>query len=207
MPRFALLTAAIVCLAALTASADEPAPKFVLLFNGKDLDGWAGDPDLWHVESGAIVGSTDGKRTAKNTFLVAKQEYKNFILKLKFKLRNHNSGVQFRSDLQSNYVVSGYQADIADTDSMGMLYEELGRSRLKLADPTETAKHVHKDDWNDYVITADGPHITLAINGYTTVDYTETSDKGSDEGIIALQLHAGPAMKVEFKDIEIAELP
>ena len=57
------------------------------------------------------------------------------------------------------------------------------------------------------MITADNAHITLAINGFTTVDYTETSDKGATEGIIALQLHVGPPMQVEFKDIEIAELP
>ena len=183
------------------------AQKFTPLFNGKNLDGWEGDADFWHVEAGEIIGSTDDKRTPKNTFLIAKQPYKNFILKVKFKIRNHNSGVQFRSDVQSKYIVNGYQADIADTDSMGMLYEELGRGRLKLPDASETATHVNRDDWNQYVITADGPHITLAINGYTTVDYTEKSDQGSDEGIIALQLHAGPAMKVEFKDIEIAELP
>ena len=73
--------------------------------------------------------------------------------------------------------------------------------------PEEVAKHVHDGDWNEYVITADHAHITLAINGFTTVDYTETSDKGATEGIIALQLHAGPPMQVEFKDIEIAELP
>ena len=209
MSRFASLTVATVCLAGLTAWAAEPEPalKFTPLFNGKNLDGWDGDPDFWHVEAGAIVGSTGDKRTPKNTFLVAKNEYKNFVLKAKFKLRNHNSGIQFRSEMQKPFIVSGYQADIADTDSMGMLYEELGRGRVKLPDAAQTARHVNKDGWNDYVISADGPRITLAINGYTTVDYTEQGDKGSDEGIIALQLHAGPAMKVEFKDIEIAELP
>ena len=207
MPWFASLLAAAVCLAGLTASAAQSAEKFVPLFNGTNLDGWEGDPDFWHVAGGEIIGSTDDKPTAKNTFLVTKKEYRNFILKVKFKLRNHNSGVQFRSEMQSKYVVTGYQADIADTDSMGMLYEELGRGRIQRPDAAETARHVNKDDWNQYVITADGPHITLVLNGFTTVDYTEKSDKGSDEGIIALQLHAGPAMKVEFKDIEIAELP
>ena len=206
MPRFALLTAAIVCLAGLTASAAEPAPKFMPLFNGKDLDGWAGDPDLWHVESGAIVGSTDGKPTAKNTFLVAKQEYKNFILKLKFKLRNHNSGVQFRSEFQSKYVVSGYQADIADNSSMGMLYEELGRGRLKLADRRKRQAR------------SQGRLERLCDHGRRPTHHAghqwlhgrrlhRDERQGSDEGVIALQLHAGPAMKVEFKDIEIAELP
>ena len=57
------------------------------------------------------------------------------------------------------------------------------------------------------MIRADGPHITLAINGFMTVDYTETPGQGAAEGIVALQLHAGPPMRIDFKDIEIAELP
>ena len=69
------------------------------------------------------------------------------------------------------------------------------------------AKVVKKGGWNEYVITCDGPRITLVLNGLTTVDYTEKSDKGAKEGVIAFQLHAGPKMQVWFKDIEIRELP
>jgi hypothetical protein len=57
------------------------------------------------------------------------------------------------------------------------------------------------------VITADGPHITMTLNGFKVVDYTEEDADAATEGIIALQVHSGPAMKVEFKDIEIAVLP
>jgi len=201
-----------VCLVTLSASAAE---KFVPIFNGTSLDGWEGDPDLWRVEGGAIVGATEKKQITSNSFLATKKSYKNFILKIKFKLRNHNSGVQFRSKLHENYVVKGYQADIADNKFMGILYEEGGRGILAdvtpaftaKATPEEVAKHVKVGDWNEYVITADKAHITQAINGFTTVDYTETSDKAATEGVIALQLHVGPPMQVEFKDIEIAELP
>ena len=60
----------------------------------------------------------------------------------------------------------------------------------------------------EYVITANGPHIKQEINGYTTIDYTETErDETLKEGVIGLQLHTGAKMRVEFKDIEIAELP
>ncbi|HEX4146180.1 MAG TPA: DUF1080 domain-containing protein [Pirellulales bacterium] len=206
-----------VCLVALTVLAeDKPAPSPPTpLFNGTNLDGWEGDPDLWHVAGGAIVGNTEGKKLGANSFLATKKHYKNLVLKAKFKLRNHNSGIQFRSKLFDNYVVRGYQADIADNQYMGILYEEGGRGILAdvtpaftaKVTPEEVAKHVHPGDWNEYVITADGPHITQTINGFKTVDYTETSDKGATEGIIALQLHAGPPMQVEFKDIEITELP
>jgi hypothetical protein len=68
--------------------------------------------------------------------------------------------------------------------------------------------HYKPGEWAEFVITADGPHIKQEINGYTTIDYTEPEgDKTPKEGVIALQLHAGPKMRVEFKDIEIKELP
>jgi hypothetical protein len=203
---FAIVAACFVSLSAAAAPAAAPL-KFVPLFNGKNLDGWEGDPELWRVEGGEIIGSTEKKKIATNSFLATKKHYKNFVLKLKFKLGNHNSGVQFRSRVQKDYVVVGYQADIADTGITGMLWDEEGRGKLQRMPPEEIAPHLHNGDWNEYVITADGPHITLAINGFTVVDYTEKSGEGAREGIIALQLHTGPAMKVEFKDIEIAELP
>jgi hypothetical protein len=212
MRWFVSLVTSAVCLVALSASAAE---KFVPIFNGTNLDGWEGDPELWHVDGGSIVGSTESKKITANSFLATKKSYKNFVLKAKFKLRNHNSGIQFRSQLHDNFRVTGYQADIADNNFMGILYEEGGRGILAnvtpdataKVTPEEVAKHVEKGDWNEYVITADHAHITQAINGFTTVDYTETSDKGATEGIIALQLHVGPPMQVEFKDVEISEIP
>jgi hypothetical protein len=191
-------------LSALTATAED---KFTPLFNGKDLEGWHGDPELWKVADGAIVGSSDNKQLQHNSFLATKKIYKNFVLKAKFKLRNHNSGIQYRSNQGDDFVVTGYQADIADNAFMGILYEEGGRGILANVDGAEVLKHVNKDGWNEYVITADGPHLTQVLNGFTTVDYTEKSDKGATQGVIAFQLHAGPAMQIEFKDVEIAERP
>jgi 3-keto-disaccharide hydrolase len=194
----------LVCLAASTATADD---AFTPLFNGKDLEGWNGDPELWKVADGLIVGSTENKTLGHNSFLATKKTYKNFVLKAKFKLRNHNSGIQYRSKQGDDYVVTGYQADIADNAFMGILYEEGGRGILANVDAAEVTKHVNKDGWNEYVITANGPNLKQELNGFTTVDYTEKPDKGATEGIIAFQLHAGPKMQIEFKDVEIRELP
>jgi len=181
---------------------------FTPLFDGKTLDGWNGDPDLWSVEDGAIMGTTDAKKAKHNTFLATKKTYKNFILKAKFKLRNHNSGIQVRSKQFPDYVVRGYQPDIAQSRYTGILYEEGGRGILADVKPKEVEKVVKKGDWNQYVITCDGPKITIVLNGMTTVDYTEKDPaKGATEGVIAFQLHAGPNMKVWFKDVEIKELP
>ncbi len=202
---------AALCLAATCAPTfaqwTPPDDGWVSLFNGKDLTGWQGDPNLWTVENGCIVGSTDGKNIARNSFLSTTKSYRNFILKVKFRLRNNNSGVQVRSTQHPNWVVKGYQPDIAQSRYTGILYEEGGRGILADVDPKEVAKQIRKDDWNEYVITCDGPRITIELNGFTTVKYTEKSEKGAKEGIIALQLHTGPDMQIRFKDIAIKTLP
>lgn len=180
---------------------------FKPLFDGKTLNGWVGDPRLWSVQDGMIVGTTDEHSIKTNTFLATEKPYENFVLRLKFKLRNHNSGVQIRSRQLDDFVVAGYQADIADKRFMGILYEERGRGILQDVDPAVVGPHVKDGEWNEYVITADGPHITQVLNGHTTVDYTEESEEGATKGIIALQLHVGPKMQASFKDIEIKELP
>src|SRR3954469_2055006 len=106
-----LLTILILSLALYSvAAAPSSDEDFKPLFNGRDLDGWAGDPQIWHVQDGVIVGNTDKVTLAHNSFLVTTRPYANFVLKAKFKLRNHNSGIQFRSRRFDEFVVKGYQA-------------------------------------------------------------------------------------------------
>ncbi|MGQ9913714.1 MAG: 3-keto-disaccharide hydrolase [Thermogutta sp.] len=189
------------------ARAEKPAEEgFTALFDGKTLNGWEGDARFWSVQDGVIVGSTDQVKAEHNTFLCTTKKYADFVLKLEFKLRNHNSGVQIRSERLDDFIVKGYQADMAEQRYMGILYEERGRGILADVKPDEVAKHVKAGDWNEYVITCKGPRIRLEINGFTTVDYEEKDPVGAKEGIIALQLHQGPAMRVEFRNIRIREL-
>ena len=186
-----------------TARADEPA-KFRPLFNGKDLTGWVTpeDKSLFAVEDGEIVGRTKGD-LKKNEFLVTDKPYGDFVLKAKVKFRNGNSGIQFRSKRADDGVVSGPQADVAD-GYWGLLYEERGRGILERY-PEEKAKElVKKDDWNEFVITAKGQHVTIDLNGTRVIDREDP--KFDKDGIIALQVHVGPAMEVRYKDIEIKEL-
>jgi hypothetical protein len=190
-----------------TAPPDARLTTASVLFDGKTLAGWKGDPELWSVEDGAIVGSTEARRINRNSFLSYEKTYRNFVIKLKFKMCNGNSGVQVRSKQGPDFQVTGYQADIAEGRYMGILFEEGGRGILVNVNPDEVMKYVDANGWNEYVITCDGPHIKQVLNGYTTVDYIEKSDEGAKEGIIALQLFAGPKMKVWFKDIQIKELP
>ena len=156
-----------------------------------------------------IVGSTDGNKIKQNQFLISEAKYKNFILRAKIKLRNGNSGIQFRSEEMPDFVAAGYQADIAK-EYWGMIYEERKRGLMdywKRLSPEEQKKLVANakaDDWNEMEIMAEGDHIKITLNGAVTCDINDPA--GAKEGVIALQLHAGPDMKVEFKDLEIKEL-
>jgi hypothetical protein len=207
-----LCALALACIGALALAADPATAtkdgKYTSLFNGKNLDGWHGNKDLWKVEDGCIVGSTDDTPIKKNTFLIYEKPYKNFVLKAKFKLRNHNSGIQFRSKEGDDFAVTGYQTDMADKRYTGILHEEGGRIIVADVKEDEIKQHYKPGEWAEFVITADGPHIKQELNGYTTIDYTEPEgDKTAKEGVIALQLHTGAKMRVDFKDIEIMELP
>lgn len=200
--RFLLAAPLAVFLGMPVVKADDKA--FHSLFNGKDFAGWVtpGDPSIFRVENGEIVAKTDGK-LKKNEFLATAKPYSDFVLKAKVKLINHNSGIQFRSKRADDGAVSGPQADAAD-GYWGLLYEERGRGILERYPEEKAEKIVKKGDWNDFVITAKGRHVTIDINGTRVIDRTDP--KFDPSGIIAFQAHAGPPMEVRFKDVEIKEL-
>lgn len=214
-----LLSAAMLHAASADSAGNQltPAEKqqgYKLLFDGKTLDGWDGDPTLWSVSDGAIVGCSDGKPFKVNTFLINRGLYRNFILKADIKLRNNNSGIQFRSEQipGPDWIVKGWQADASEAgeekSAWGNFYEERGRSRTMMKTPDQgwlVAKSVlHRGDWNSYEILADGEHVRLTFNGVVTID---THANGPQNGIIALQLHAGEQMKVEFRNMKLKLLP
>ena len=202
---------------------------FVPIFNGKDLAGWEGNPDFWSVQDGAITGQTTKEKPAKgNTFLIWKGgEVKDFELRLEFKLENHNSGIQFRSKDRGNFVVGGYQADMDGGNRYtGMLYEEKGRGimakrgtkvvvhpdgKLEVVGKTVTeqefAQKFKAGDWNDFTIIAKGNQLTLMVDGLVTSEMTDNQEaKRAMSGILALQLHAGPPMKVQFRNLRLKTL-
>jgi hypothetical protein len=177
------------------------------LFDGKTLKGWKGREGLWKVEDGAIFGQTTAKAKLKhNDFLYTEKEYGDFELKLKFRLINHNSGVQVRSQVHKDFRVTGYQADIAERRYTGILYGEGFGGILADVDQKKLGKHVKKGDWNDYRILCQGKRLQFWINGQPTIDYTDKRAIAATKGVIAFQLHGGPPMKVYFKDIVIKEL-
>jgi len=180
---------------------------FKRLFDGKTLKGWKGRKGLWKVDRGAIRGRTTAKAKLKhNDFLYTDKEYGDFELRLKYRLINHNSGVQIRSKVHKDYRVTGYQADIAERRYTGILYEEGGRGILADVDQKKIAKHVKKGDWNDYRILCQGKRLQFWINGQPTITYTEKKASARTKGEIAFKLHGGPPMEVYFKDIIIKDL-
>ncbi|GIW86897.1 MAG: hypothetical protein KatS3mg108_1221 [Isosphaeraceae bacterium] len=170
------------------------------------LSDWEGDRELWRVRDGRIIGESPG--LDHNTFLIAPGRYADFELKFTFRLRDGqgNSGVQFRSEPLPPHEMSGYQADIGEA-YWGCLYDESRRNRI-LAQASEQARAaVRPDRWNRYRIRARGHHIQLYLNDVLSVDYRETEEGIADDGRIALQIHGGPPMRIEFADLLIQPLP
>jgi len=232
MRTLAVYAVAAVIFGALTAPAAAQVAGQTL-FNGKDLTGWDGDPKLWSVRDGAIVGQTSADDPLKdNSFLIwTGGVLKDFELRLMFRLENNNSGIQYRSkDLglkdgkRETWIAGGYQADMDEANRYtGIVYEERGRGiiagvgeKVALAagtkktateqvnDPQKIRTAIKIKDWNEYQIICRGNRIVHKVNGIVTADLTdEDAEKRSLEGILAFQLHRGPAMKVEFKDITL----
>jgi len=203
------LAAALVACTTATGLAAEKEEGFVPLLGPKNLDGWEGDEKLWHAEGGALVGKSPGIK--HNDFLCTTKTYGDFVLRFQIRLRpdSGNSGVQFRSKrVPNSHEVAGYQAD-AGGHWWGKLYDEARRRKVLAGPDAETIKKcLKRGQWNDYEIRAEGPHITLKINGTTTVDYTERepAEKVARAGVIAVQIHSGGPQTVEFRKPRIKEL-
>jgi hypothetical protein len=205
------------------------ADGFITIFNGTGLEGWEGNTDYWSVKDGAIVGA-ETKDKSKQTFLIwTGSKVADFELRLKYKFAtpDGNSGIQFRSKVldEKAFRVGGYQADFdAQGGYDGCIYDEASvaggrgvmstrgektvwdaetkRKNEKLGDK-DLKKVIKVGDWNDVVLKAEGNHITYSINGELMTDLTDESPKALTEGVLALQLHAGYTMEIQFKDVKI----
>ena len=208
---------------------------FETIVDGKTLKGWNGDPKFWSVKDGAITGKTTKENPTKgNTFIIWEGKTGNFDLRLDYKIIGGNSGIQYRSfkaDGPDEWRIGGYQADFEAGDTFsGICYGERFRGILSLrgkktiltvgddgklkkevedfAKDADIAKAIKKEDWNSYRIVARNFNLTHYINGVKTTQVIDRDRKTRRaEGLLALQLHAGPPMNVQFKNIRIKELP
>jgi len=188
----------------------EAAGLLVPLFDGKTLAGWEGHLNTFRIENRAVVGGSLRQSLPHNEFLCTTKRYGNFELRLKCRLvgSRANGGIQVRSQrIPNHHEVRGYQADMA-AGAWGTIYDESRRNRV-LAGPSaqEQRAIVRADDWNDYIIRCQGPHIQLWLNGHLTADYTEPDASLPQRGIIGLQIHGGPPAEAWYKDIVLRPLP
>jgi len=176
------------------------------LFNGHDLKDWLVDTKhIWKAKDGMIVGHHKG--LDHNDFLRTRESFGDFELKAQFRLVDGigNSGIQFRSEnADEPHEVSGYQADVGEK-YWGCLYDESRRKRVLVTPPPEALASLDRTAWNTYVIRAQGNLITLHLNGIRTAHYIET-ERVRPDGFIALQVHKGPGITVEFRDLQIRNL-
>jgi hypothetical protein len=184
------------------------------------------------VRDGTITGrTTEAVRVTENNFLLWKDEVEDFELRLKFKLQGGNSGIYYRARKRpagqtKGEPLVGAQADVsADGRWTGVIMEytlrevlaERGQQVLietngvkrvtgTLGDPTKLLEAMKPNDWNDYTVFAKGGQVRLAINGMSMCELDDRDPKRLARGWLALQVHTGPPMRVQFKDVFLRRL-
>jgi len=206
----------------------EPPEGFQRIFNGRDLSGWEGNPAYWSVQDGSLTGIVDGS-LKHNRFIVWKEgTLKNFELLVQVNVTaGGNSGLNYRSTARPDLgeeVVTGYQCDVVAgrADYNGMLYEERGRRILAhtgekvIIDPAGQpwvvgefpVKEFEPGQWHQYRVRVVGNHHQHWINDHLTVDVIDLDEQHRAlEGILGVQVHVGPAMRIQYRDFFLKPLP
>ena len=205
---------------------------FESLFDGKTLKGWDGDPQFWRAENDTIIGESTAEKPVKvNTFLIYRgSQPGDFELKVDLKMNSTNTGIQYRSiELPDvgKWVLKGYQADMDFANQFtGLLYEERGRQFLaprgqmvhigpgnkkrviaNLLNPDDLKATIKVNDWNTYHIIARGNRLTHIINGHLFSEAIDDDPSGhSMGGLLGFQMHVGPPMKLELRNIWLKNL-
>jgi len=198
------------------------------LFNGKDLSGWEGNPASWSVQDGCITGVTKADEPLPyNQFLIWRGgTLKNFELSAKIKQSGNNSGIQYRSKELKDvgpWSIGGYQCDVhPEAANNAMLYDERGRAIVcqngqSIIIDADGAKWLVKQseplkvdvaEWNEYTVIARANHLIHKLNGQVVAEVVDHQASERElEGLLAFQIHRGPAMKVQIKDVVLKELP
>lgn len=211
------------------ATAQHSQDGFRPMFDGTSLNGWKGDMSVWKVVNNSIVGETTAEHPIKsNTFLIyEKSQPSDFELVAEFRISaSGNSGIQYRSTLVDSlpFTLKGYQADLDGSNTYtGQNYEERGRGFLakrgenviveKGKEPEITSatgdadslrSAIKQNDWNEIRIIAKGNTLRHFINGILMSEVTDNDGRlRKMKGLIGLQVHSGPPMKVEYRNIRI----
>lgn len=216
-----------------SAGAEGPQPPegFQAIFNGKDLTGWDGPPGAWRVEDGALTWESTPENPLKDwPYLVWKGgEPGNFELRVDFKLSAEaNSGVNFRSELSARWYVNGYQADMNGNGWLvGSIYAPRGFPKNLMSQRGEKSvisaegkreavsfggghgplgKAYRTGQWNSMRLVCQDAVMTIYVNDQLMTELTDNDPRAPRKGVIALQMHQGPPMKIQFKNIYLKDL-
>jgi hypothetical protein len=206
---------------------------FVPIFDGETLKGWEGDPRYWRVENHLLTGEVTAETLLKqNNFIIWRGGTPgNFEMKVEYRITaGGNSGVNYRSVEYpgTKYLLKGYQADIDGVDKYtGQNYEERGRTFLamrgmvshvteaggaqavaSLGTAEELKGFIHAGEWNTYHLIVRGNVLIHMLNGHVMSEVIDddTAHRRFD-GLIGVQVHVGPPMKVEYRRIALKVLP
>ena len=214
-------------------SATNDESGFELIFDGKTLAGWEGDTNYWRVENGCLVGEvTSDKLLKQNSFVVWRGgETRDFELKVEYRVSARgNSGINYRSVMVTNgpWTMRGYQADLDGRNQYtGQNYEEKGRTFLalrgqvtrieedkppqiigSLGATNELVSVIRNEDWNEYHLIVCGNVMTHILNGRVmSVVIDEDVKNRKFEGLLGVQVHVGPPMKIEYRNFRLKKLP
>ena len=206
---------------------------FERIFDGKTLAGWEGDTNYWRVEDGCLVGEvTQDKLLKQNSFIVWRGgETRNFELKAEYRVSARgNSGINYRSTMVTNgpWTMKGYQADIDGQNRYtGQNYEEKGRTFLalrgqvtrlesgrlpqiigSLGTTNELASAIRNEEWNEYHLIVSGNTMTHILNGRVmSVVIDEDAQRRRFDGLLGVQVHVGPPMRIEYRNVRLKKLP
>ena len=176
----------------------------ISLFNGKDLSGWTiNGTEKWYVENGELICESGPDK--EYGYLSTDEKFKNFELSLEFKQNaDGNSGVFFRSSIDG-VKISGWQVEVAPPNhDTGGIYESYGRGWL-VKIPDEKENILKMGEWNKLKIRVVDDNVKTWLNGESMVDFTD-SKIGEGYGFIALQIHSGGGIKVQWRNLEITKL-
>ncbi len=184
------------------------AGKEVELFNGTDLTGWqVYGNDKWYVDREGNLVCESGRDHSQYGYLATTEYYDDFDLTVEFKqVANGNSGVFFRSFIEpKDIIVHGWQCEVAPKgqDTAG-IYESYGRGWLAQI-PDEKEGILKVRDWNTLRLRVDGDHVQTWLNGEPMVDLVD-EQIGAGKGRIALQIHDGGGIKVQWRNLHLTTL-
>lgn len=221
-----------ICTEGVAQKSNKKNKGYTQIFNGKNLDGWEGDPVYWRVENGVLVGEVTPETILKrNSFIIWKGgTTKDFELLVEYRISARgNSGINYRSLILDTlkYAMKGYQADIDGQNRYtGQNYEERGRPFLamrgqqvtiepgqkpavtkELGNKDSLATFIKNEDWNECRLVVKGNHLQHYINGILMSEVTDNDTANrAMSGSLGVQVHVGPPMKIEYRNFRLKEL-